>query len=94
MITLTICNHKGGTGKTTTSMNLAAAFGMTGRDVLVVDLDPQAFLTRMMGESEAAPNQSSLVVEGFVVPGNNQRKEFGSYCMQLLDKLETTHPWK
>ncbi len=43
-------------------MNLAAAFGMTGRDVLVVDLDPQAFLTRMMGESEAAPNQSSLVL--------------------------------
>lgn len=62
MITLTICNHKGGTGKTTTSMNLAAAFGMTGRNVLVVDLDPQAFLTRMMGESEAAPNQSSLVL--------------------------------
>ncbi|MCZ6705781.1 MAG: ParA family protein [Bacteroidetes bacterium] len=62
MITLTICNHKGGTGKTTTVMNLAAAFGMTGRDVLVVDLDPQAFLTRMMGETEAVAKLSSLVL--------------------------------
>ncbi len=62
MITLTICNHKGGTGKTTTSMNLAAAFGMTGHRVLVVDLDPQGFLTRMMGQAEGAPGQSSLVL--------------------------------
>lgn len=62
MITLTICNHKGGTGKTTTCMNLAAAFGMTGQRVLVVDLDPQGFLTRMMGQTEGAPDRSSLAL--------------------------------
>ncbi|NNF04198.1 MAG: ParA family protein [Rhodothermales bacterium] len=62
MITLTICNHKGGTGKTTSSINLAAALGLSGRRVLVVDLDPQGFLTRMMGVSEPTPDESSLVI--------------------------------
>ena len=57
---LTICNHKGGTGKTTTSIHLAAALGRQGRRVLVVDLDPQGFLTRMLGAPEPAPAHSAL----------------------------------
>ena len=59
---LTICNHKGGTGKTTTSIHLAAAFGHAGRRVLVVDLDPQGFLTRMIGGREPAPEHSALAL--------------------------------
>ena len=62
MSVLTICNHKGGTGKTTTSIHLAAAFGRQGRRVLVVDLDPQGFLTRMLGASEPAPEDSALAL--------------------------------
>ena len=62
MITLTICNHKGGTGKTTSSINLSAALALSGRSVLVIDLDPQGFLTRMMGQPEPAPENSSLVL--------------------------------
>lgn len=62
MFTLTICNHKGGTGKTTTSINLSAALSLSGKRVLVIDLDPQGFLTRMMGLSEPAPEASSLVL--------------------------------
>ncbi|MEO0559498.1 MAG: ParA family protein [Bacteroidota bacterium] len=59
---LTICNHKGGTGKTTSSIHLAAAFGHAGRRVLVVDLDPQGFLTRMVGGREPAPEHSALAL--------------------------------
>ena len=59
---LTICNHKGGTGKTTSSIHLAAAFGRQGRRVLVVDLDPQGFLTRMLGANEPAPEESALAL--------------------------------
>ncbi|MDA0684322.1 MAG: ParA family protein [Bacteroidetes bacterium] len=60
MIILTVCNHKGGTGKTTTSINLSAALSLSGLRVLVIDLDPQGFLTRMMGMGEPPPGKSSL----------------------------------
>ncbi len=60
MPVLTICNHKGGTGKTTTSIHLAAALGHQGRRVLVVDFDPQGFLTRMLGASEPRAEHSAL----------------------------------
>ncbi len=59
---LTVCNHKGGTGKTTSSVHLAAALGHSGRRVLVVDLDPQGFLTRTLGLSEPPPEASSLAL--------------------------------
>ena len=62
MSVLTICNHKGGTGKTTSSIHLAAAFGHAGRRVLVVDLDPQGFLTRMVGGREPVPEHSALAL--------------------------------
>lgn len=52
MRTITVTNLKGGVGKSTTSVNLAAAIGETGRRVLVVDLDPQAAATTSFGISD------------------------------------------
>jgi chromosome partitioning protein len=43
---ITVCNQKGGSGKTTTCMTLAAGLAARGWDVLVVDADPQGTATR------------------------------------------------
>ena len=62
MPVLTICNHKGGTGKTTSAIHLAAALGRQGLRVLAVDFDPQGFMTHMMGAPSPAPAESSLAL--------------------------------
>ncbi len=46
---IAVVNQKGGVGKTTTVLNVAALFGAMGRRCLVVDLDPQANLTQSYG---------------------------------------------
>lgn len=62
MLVLAVCNHKGGTGKTTSVVHLAAALGLSGRRTLVIDLDPQGFLTRMLGLPEQATEDTVLAL--------------------------------
>jgi chromosome partitioning protein len=50
---IAVVNHKGGSGKTTTTVNLAAAAGEVGRRVLVIDLDPQASASAWLGVRDA-----------------------------------------
>ena len=48
-ITIAISNHKGGEGKTTSTVNIGAGLAMAGKKVLLIDMDPQANLTQSYG---------------------------------------------
>jgi chromosome partitioning protein len=55
---IAVFNQKGGVGKTTTTLNLAALLARRGSDPLVFDLDPQAHLTGISGVTVTASERS------------------------------------
>jgi chromosome partitioning protein len=58
-ITISLLNHKGGVGKTTSAINIGAGLVELGKRVLLIDLDPQANLTISLG----IPRQKMTIYE-------------------------------
>ena len=77
---IAILNQKGGVGKTTTTVNLAAALAESGRRVCVVDMDPQSHATLHLG---VTPHSSESTVYQVLVG----HRAIADVCQQVQENL-------
>jgi len=72
---ISIVNHKGGTGKTTTTINLGSALAAKGHRVLLVDFDAQGSLSYSLGIDDSLPTIADALVDEVPIHQIIQQRE-------------------
>lgn len=85
---ISIANHKGGVGKTTTSVSLGVSLSEMGRRVLLVDLDPQGNLSQSLSVPQDGRTIYEALREGRDLP-QVQIRERLSVCPSSIDLVSS-----
>lgn len=85
---IAVTNAKGGSGKTTTTVNVAAALGEMGRRVLVVDLDPQRNASTWLGAGRGAGPTLADALAGEAVTGAELALESSAEGVAIIPAAE------
>lgn len=73
---IALVNHKGGVGKTTTTLNVGKALSILNQRVLLIDIDPQANLSQSVGIEDADKNVYHVLCEKAKLPIHQLDKGF------------------
>lgn len=92
MKTATVFNHAGGAGKTSIVRDVGYALAQAGHRVLLIDLDPQASLTKWLGVTNVTQEETvfPVAVEGKTLP--DPREVFGMHLIPSMIGLSLAEP--